>query len=813
MANQRLNATITIGGSISGSLISAIGTTKGKLLDLGSAVTKLKDRQAELGRTIKAQENLGAAGSALRVQYAHQEIAALDKQIGRLRTINDQLRRIDSAKQANVARRAELRGSMFDTIALGATAAVPIVEAAKFEKSMLGVAKQVDGARDSSGKLTSVYYDMAKQIQMLGRETPIATNEIADMVTAGARMGIAKDDLIDFTKTTAKMAAAFELPAGELADQMGKIAGIFKIPIKQVAELGDAINYLDDNAISKGGDIIKVMQGDLAGAASTMGLGSKNAAALASTFLTLGESAERADTAASGMLRELNNAKMNPKRFQVGLSMIGMTGEEMQKGMIKDGQGTILKVLDKINALPQEKKMEAVTRLFGKDWGGAIAKLAGGVDEYRRQLAMATGDKAYANGIKDAEKLKDAVEKAGKAGGSMQREFDAMKTSTSAQFTILKNRSTEVAVTLGSVLLPEINKVMDVVGKAAGAFADFAKEHPVVTKVIMGTVTSLIAFRVVTLAAGYAMTFLRGAALTTAGVLAGTRAQIALSAVATKALEGSSLAARGGLLGMATSIVGRLAPAFGTLGAVIMATPIGWVVAGIAAIVAGAVLIYKYWEPLKAFFVGFGTAIVNAFEPIASAIGAAFSPIVDFLKPIVMPIIDWFGEKISAIVGWFSDLLTPITAASETTKAFGDAGTRCGELVASAFTSMLGPIGMVMDSIKWIGANIGTVSDKLVKFLGLKDGAKIEDVQYDALGNVTGYAPAAAPTTSLPTPAMATGGGAGAAGGPVKNETNITINQQPGQNSKELAQQVARELERQRAINRRSSMTDGAGGQ
>lgn len=789
MANQRLNATITIGGAVSGSFISAIGTTKGKLLDLGSTIGKLKDRQAELGRTIKQQETLGAAGSALRVQYAQREIAALDKQIGRLRTINEQVRRIDAAKSANLSRRAELRGGMFDAVALGATAATPIIQAVKFEKAMLGVAKQVDGARDSSGQLTSVYFDMAKQIQMLGRETPLATNEIADMVAAGARMGVAKNELIDFTRTAAMMASAFDLPAGELAEQMGKIATLFKIPIPNIGELADTINYLDDNAISKGGDIIDVLK-RIGGTAQMVKMPAKEAAALASTFLTLGSSAEVAATASNAVMRELSIATMQPKRFKAGLAALKMDAKKVQQDMAKDATGTILTVLEKLNAIPQEKRLTVATQLFGKEYGDDVSKLSEGIKEYRRQLELATG---------------------GKAAGSMKREFEAMKATSSAQMQILKNKTVEVAVVLGSVLLPELNKVMTVIGEGAKTVADFAREHPVLTKAVVVATTAMIGFKIASIAAGYAMTFVRGASLATAGVLAGTRAQIALSTVATNAMGASSIAARGGLLGMATSIVGRLAPAFGTLGAVIMATPIGWIVAGIAAIVAGGVLIYKYWEPLKAFFVGFGTAIVKAFEPIANAISAAFSPIVDFLAPVVMPVIDWFGEKISAVVGWFSDLLTPITAASETTKAFGDAGTRCGELVAGAFSSMLGPIGLVLDSIKWIGDNIGGITQKLVKFLGLKDGAKIDEIQYDAMGNVTGYAPASAPAAALPAPTLATGGGAAGAAGAVKNETNITINQQPGQDSKELARHVARELERQRGINRRSSMTDGAG--
>ncbi|MDD0928347.1 phage tail tape measure protein, partial [Xylella fastidiosa subsp. multiplex] len=99
----------------------------------------------------------------------------------------------------------------------------------------------------------------------------------------------------------------------------------------------------------------------------------------------------------------------NPKRFQIGVGMLGMTADQLQKGMVTDPQSMILDVLTRIKKLPVEQQMEAVTRLFGKDWGGAIAKLANGVDEYRRQLALANGEAAK---------------------GSMSREFKSWQDST-----------------------------------------------------------------------------------------------------------------------------------------------------------------------------------------------------------------------------------------------------------------------------------------------------------------------------------------------------------------------------------------------
>lgn len=455
MANKNLNATITIGGAITGALKSALGTTRDGLNQIGKAVNDLKARQKELNAVVAGQEKLGRAGNALKVQFANQELGLINKQIDALRKKQAIIDSSNAGMAAGKGRMASAGMALGATAVAASAAFVPVIQAAAFEKAMLGVAKQVDGARDSSGKLTNVYFDMAKQVQLLGRELPMATNEIADMVAAGARMGVAKDELIDFTRTAGMMASAFELPAGELADQMGKIATLFKIPIPKIGELADVINYLDDNAISKGGDIIEVMK-RIGGTAEFVKMPAKEAAALASTFLTLGSSAEIAATASNAAMRELSIATMQPKRFQAGLKAVGMDAAKVQKDMSNDATGTILKVLDALNKLPDEKRLTVATQLFGKEYGDDLAKLATGVDEYRRQLGLAASDKAM---------------------GSMLREHQARLQSTTAQWEIAKNRITEVSVNIGSVLLPAINQVLTVFGGAASAVADFAREN------------------------------------------------------------------------------------------------------------------------------------------------------------------------------------------------------------------------------------------------------------------------------------------------------------------------------------------------
>jgi len=536
MANKRLNATITIGGAITGALKGAIGQARSGLDSIGKSITELKNRQKELNRTIAEQEKLGPAGSALRVQYANQELGAINKQIEALRKKQSVIDQTTKSMQAGRDRMASAGAALGATAAAAAVGFVPIVQAAAFEKAMLGIAKQVDGARDESGKLTQVYTDMAKQVQLLGREIPMATNEIADMVAAGARMGIAKDELIDFTRTAGMMASAFELPAGELADQMGKIATLFKIPIPKIAELADVINHLDDNAISKGGDIIEVMK-RIGGTAEFVKMPAKEAAALASTFLTLGSSAEIAATASNAAMRELSIATMQPKRFQAGLAAIGMDAKKVQQEMSRDATGTILKVLDALNKLPDEKRLTVATQLFGKEYGDDLAKLATGVTEYRRQLQLARDDKAM---------------------GSMAREHQARLQTTTAQWELAKNRVTELSVNIGSVLLPAVNQVLGVFSGATSAVADFTREHPL----LVGNIATVVG--------------------TLGGLFAATK--------------------------LVSFGIGAVTFAFSALKLAIATNPIGL---ALVALTTAAVLVYKNWEPIKAFFTGLWDSIVS----------------------------------------------------------------------------------------------------------------------------------------------------------------------------------------------------------
>lgn len=760
MANKKLSATITIGGAVASSLKSAFGDVKGQIGQIGSALNKLEGQQKQLSTAIQTFGRMGKDVDGMRARYV-----TLTQQIDKLRSSYQRLNQIQAAQQANLAKRAEYRGQIFDAVALGATAAAPLVQAAKFETAMLGVAKQVDGARDSSGKLTTVYHDMAKQIQMLGREIPLATNDLADMVTAGARMGIAKDELIGFTRTAAMMADAFELPAGELADSMGKIANLFKIPIPAIGELADSINYLDDNAISKGGDIIEFMT-RTGGVAAAVKVTGKEMAALGSTLLTLGERTETAGTAVNAMFQKLAAADKGTKKFKSAMKEIGLSTREVQKGMQKDATGTLMKVMDAIGKLPAEKQLGVMVELVGLEHSDTLAKLANNTGEWKRQLELANGAAAK---------------------GSMSREFQARLQTTNAQWAIMKNRVQELAVNIGSVLLPVVNEFFGVLGPVVGKMADFARENPKLTKAIVGTAVAFTSLRLTSLAAGYAFTFLKG------GVLQ---------------IKGAFEAARGGMA-LVSVLLPRVATGLRVVALAFTSTGIGALVIGLA--MAG-LLIYQHWDGIEAFLVGVFNGAREGLQPLVDT----FTGLWDALKPL-HPAFEAVGNAVKTAWQWFTNLFEPVKYSREELGKAGEAGMSFGKLLADGINLALLPLKTLIDGLTWVINNIGAVTQKAIEFknaIGDKVGGAW-DATKGAWNGVTSFfggdepAPASAPSgPALPTPAMATARGGGSYQD--NSQNTIQITQQPGENNRDLAKRIAEEQERQRKIRQRGMMIDGA---
>lgn len=636
-------------------------------------------------------EGIAISSASRATEQINQRTAQYNRQLA------EQQRRLDAVNQAQArySRAKETGEKMMSggmkTAAVGAATLAPVAAAVKsyssLEDAMKGVAKQVNGLRDDSGNRTPLYEEMQQAIKDASEKLPMANGAVdyAALVEGGARMGVAnsndpwqkqKADLLSFASMAAKASVAFELPADQLSESLGKIAGLYNIPVQNIEQLGDAINYLDDNAKSKGSDIIDVLQ-RVGGLANQLDY--KQAAALGSTFLTLGTPAEVAASATNAMVRELSIATVQGKSFMQGLDALGLSAEKVQKSMSVDAMGTIISVLEASQKLG-DNQVATLTQIFGKEFGDDAQKLANKLPELRRQLELTQGVAAK---------------------GSMQRESDINKDSLSSQWQLTKTGTLNALSAAGESLRDPLMDIMLTVSKVVGSVRRWVEANPALVGSIMKVTAAIGALLVVV-----------GGLMLSIGAVLGPMALVRLS-FTTLAGEGGIARLTGGVMRLGGTfqwLAGSPMQALLSAGRMVFG-PLITLLAGISAPVwglialfaAAAVAVIKFWQPIKAFFSGFFTGLMAGLQPITQAFNAVFAPLA--------PIFDSIGNAISGVWEWFTKLLEPIQFSSEALASCTSAGETFGKVVGAAISALTLPIQAVAKGLGWILEKLGAIPD------------------------------------------------------------------------------------------------------
>ena len=141
---------------------------------------------------------------------------------------------------------------------------------------------------------------------------------------------------------------------------------------------------------------------------------------------------------------------------------------------------------------------------------------------------------------------------------------------------------------------------------------------------------------------------------------------------------------------------------------------IGAKVVIVAALLAtAALLVYKYWNPIKAFFAGIGDGIMSALEPLAPELSAIWSAISYGASALM--------NAIRPLIGWFLDLLVPIEEGSATTRSFAEAGRSVGQVIGGflrwSINAAVNAINILITTIKALWELV-TFGPRLLSNLG-----------------------------------------------------------------------------------------------
>lgn len=644
--------------SLSISVSAVVGGALSGLTNIGKAMNTLKSttahlttKQNELGESLERNKNRLSDTSAAHLWRQYDQAGAA---IDSLKRKHEQLAKITARKISNQEQWQNLKGQWQSAVASAGALVLPIKLAIDFESAMAGVKKVVDFDTPEQFK------QMSQDIVAMSRQIPMAANELAAIAASGGQLGIARQDLLGFTEQIAKMSVAFDMSAEQAGDSMAKLANVYKIPIAKIGELGDAINHLSNSSPAKASDIVNTL-GRVGGVARQFGLTEKQTASLATAFISLGKPPEVAGTAINGMLTKLATADKGGKKFQAALKGMGISAQQLKQNIAKNGEQALVDFLKQVDKIPKENQLGTLVDLFGLEYADDVAALVGGLDTYQKSIQSLTD-----------------TDKNGKLTflGSMEREFEAQKNTTSKHIQLLKNSLVGLGITVGTMLLPAVNRFVAGTIQVVNGLNDWAQQHPTLTKAIISTIAAILAF----ISGGFVVRVLTNRIIAAFLILRSGAAALSASMTAVRAVmqSGMGFTMLSGNLGkiMRGLTIARTAMMALGLSSAFAFIPI---LLAIAAVASAAALIYVYWKPIKAFFIGFWQGLQDGIAPILPVlemIGAGWKGLFDLAMAFLSPIITWFRE-----LGFVSD------ETAQSAQGFGYFfGTMLGSVLGSVIT-------------------------------------------------------------------------------------------------------------------------------
>lgn len=509
----------------------------------------LRSQSRQLVDSRARMANTGQSATALTARYRD-----LSAQVARASAVQERFGKIQERQQANLNRRQELRGQILESVAMGAAAAAPVIQAASYEQAELRLGTVINaGDKDQAlaaarasaraigreGLVTSLQaMDIQYALNSAGldaaaaRAGALVVSRVA-AVTSGVPEQVGEVVATAFNNLGRTMEGSTEEKIGRIGDLLTRVQ--FKYQIRDFGQLGESMKYA---SAGLAGYNVQLEQG----------------VAVIGELNTAGLQGSMAGTALNAVLRNLSKAQA-----EWGTAIV----------RDKNGQLDLVATLGKIDAalsgLSQDDRAQAIQQVFGDEGARGLVPLLGRLKE----LPEAVRDvRDSSRGLVDAESAR-FVE------ASTQR------------YRAMGDTIRQSADSFGRIFLPAAAALFGGIGRGLGTVADFADRHQTLAAVLGGVIGGVLILGALVPTLGYAWTFAYGGALRFGAALLWVQnAQIG-AAVAAKAAAAAQWLWNASLLGCPVILLG-------------------------AALAGAAYLVYRNWEPIKAFFLDLWSSIGDA---------------------------------------------------------------------------------------------------------------------------------------------------------------------------------------------------------
>ena len=339
---------------------------------------------------------------------------------------------------------------------------------------MTGVAKTTEM---SDKELAAI----GKEIKLLSTDIPIATEELAGIGEVAGQLGIAKDNLMDFSTVMSMLATATTMTAEEGATMLAQFAGITQMNPSQYSNLASAIVDLGNNFSTTEQKIIDMSQG-IAASASLAGMSEADMVALSAAVTSLGIETQAGATSMSKLIYELMTAVETGDNLNEFATIANMSADEFATAWGDDAVTALQAFVVGLNDTERNGKSAAVALtelgITESRMKNMILTLAGSGDRLNQTLE--TSARGWAENT------------------ALTKEAEKRYATTQSQLTMMQNAYNNLKIAIGDNFTPELRKLYAVATDVLKDVTAFVEEHPAVVKALtavsleVGTVVAVV---------------------------------------------------------------------------------------------------------------------------------------------------------------------------------------------------------------------------------------------------------------------------------------------------------------------------------
>ena len=712
------------GGQLTEAQTTRLETLRNKLSRLTDTYNKQTTQLRAAGQAVRQHGvNLTAGSGAVQsaIRRTEQYALSLERERQRLAAVTRAQASYEKAKETGARLRGGGTMAIAGAAAAGYTGGRFLAPAVGFDEEMSRVQ-----ALTRLDKGDSQLAALRAQAKKLGAETAFTTRDAASGQAFLAMAGFTPQSIQAALPGVLNMALAGGMDLGESADIGSNILSQFRLDPKEMDRVSDVLTaaFTRTNTDLRG--IGEAMTYAGVGA-EKLGVSVEEAAALVGVLAAQGIRGSMAGTGLRASLSRLASpvGKAKDALKELGVSVADSTGK------MRPIEGVLTDLFKTTKKYGNTDQLSFFKDIAGEEAANSLQTLVQAAGSGQLQKLLSELKKSQGEALKAAKVMADNL------GGDLKNldsawegfRIQVEETTDGPLRKLTQNLSdiitaasewvkanprlaqTLLLVVGGALALTvAIGALSLAVGILIGPLAKLQLGFMVLTGG-RGILGAIAAFRTLGTAAGPVMASMRGWPVVISGIASCFRRISAIMPTIRAGLmgaflaPGAALASFGKSLGMLMlrltglpALWGMITGAVSVLGGALsfLLSPIGLIG---AAFLAAGLLIWRYWEPIKAFFSGFFSGVWQAMTPLRSAFSS------------LAPVFSALGSGIKAVWEWFKNLLTPMQTSKETLGKCASAGETFGRVMGTALSVLLWPLQQLMNGVSWLLEKLDLIPD------------------------------------------------------------------------------------------------------